>query len=578
MTPAEVGALKERLSELGFNVLFDVVEEPTAWLRHAVREFQIYARMPQVAKIKAGSETELRWLLRLEVTANTKIYTGAIDGIYSPMLQPFLDHWSDKKYRCPVVAEIFVNNGQLKWPELGEGTTEIRGNYWRYDDPRILAFVQTSTAKDPYGKLQVRISDLTGQFEPKHEAPVKSGRLDERIVSAGNGNPPDVWVGGFVGDSRIVTATAEVTPENLIGKEWTTLSDKSQRTFRVVRAVSEYECLGYLQSINGFDDAWVSLGPCHWTLALAKAGQAKPTDIAGAGELPAFLSYWMATEASDARTKMTEPFGIVPTPEWKNGKPPNKPGGTCNYTGRINWLAGKIEGPSSKQEISKVEDLNWFRTTHWFWRFLALARNVSSFRLRQWHMTRIRLRDILAYEIDPSDRPGKSAGTGKVPLSTLATSEAAIALLLRCHIRRANFLDHRGYRHPSLRMALAFANIAETDPRKWKQAEEKALIEGLVAAAALAKLPPETAKKLKKFEKLKSDEVNTLRQELASQLLDNNELHSQCRQLLAWPNRAKFAWGRKGGEFKIAEEVVTPGLRVERDSFRFDVDGLPDPA
>ena len=575
MNPTDVVALKQRLTELGFNLLFDVVDQPTAWLRHAVREFQIYARMAQVAKVKPGSETELRWLLRLEATTNTKRYTGPIDGVYVPALQPFLDHWSAQKYRCPVVAELFVNNGKLKWPELGDGTTEVRGNYWRYDDPRIVAFVKASTAAKPYGKLQVRISDLTGQFEPKHEAPVKSGRIDKRVVSAGSGKPADVWIGGFVGDSRIVTATAEVTPANLVGKEWSTLSDKSRRTFRVVRAVSEHECYGYLQSLNGFDDAWISLGPCHWTLALAKAGQAGPADLAGAGELPAFLAYWTATEASDATTKLIEPFGVLPKPAWTNGKPPNKPGGTCNYTGRLNWLSGGIDGPASDEDILKVENLNWFRTTHWFWRFLALARNVSSFRLRQWHMTRIRIRDILAYEIDPSDRPGKPAGSGKVTLSKLMTSEAAIALTLRCHIRRSNFLDHKGLGHPSLRLALAFANITEKDPAKWKNAEEKSLIEGLVAAAALAKLPADMAKKLKK---LKPDELHTMREELASNPLEKNELHTQCRQLLNWPNRAKFAWGRKGGEFKLAEEVVTPGLRVERDSFKFDADGLPDAA
>lgn len=576
MSPADVVALKTRLSELGFNVLFDVVDQPTAWLRHAVREFQIYARMAQIAKVKPGSENELRWFDRLEVASNTMRYTGPIDGVFvKATLQPFLDHWSTQKYRCPVVAEIYVNRGQPKWPELGEGTNEVRGNYWRYDDPRIVAFVTTSTEKKPYDKLQVRVADLTGQFEPKHAAPVKSGRIDKYLVSAGKGKKADVWIGGFVGDSRIVTRTAEVTPPNLVGKEWSSLSEPSKRTFRVVRAVSEHECNGYLQSINGFDNAWMSLGPCHWTLALADPGQSGPADVASPGELPAFLAYWTATENVDAKTKLVEPFGVVPKPAWVNGKPPTKPGGARNYTGRMNWLSGGIDGPAKDEGISTVEDLDWFRTTHWFWRFLALARNVDSFRLRQWHMTRLRLRDIFAYELDPSDRPGQPAGTSKVAVSKLVTSEAAVALVLRCHIRRSGFLDHRKHAYPSLRMALAFANITEKDPAKWKDAEEKALIEGLVASAAVAKLTPDLAKKLKK---LKPEEWHSMREELATHLLPANQLHTQCRSLLSWPNKSKFAWGSKRGEFKLPQEVATPGLRIERHSFQFDDDGLPSPA
>ncbi|SFB27618.1 hypothetical protein SAMN05216248_1046 [Pseudomonas simiae] len=573
MSPVEVVELKKQLTELGFNLLFDVGDQPTAWLRHAIREFQIYARLPRVAKVKQGSANEARWLDRLEATNNSKRYTGQIDGIYDrASVQPILDHWTAAKYRCPVVAEIYIRIGKAKWSELGEGSSDVRGNYWRYDDPRIKAFVKASKRDKPYGELHVRICDLTGQFEEEHKASVMSGRIFKHHVSAAKGKPPDVYVGGYVANSPLtMTSTAEVTPKNLIGKEWADLNDQARRTFRVIRAVSEHECYGYLESINGYDDAWMSQGPCHWTLALAVPGKAGPDDDANPGELPAFIAYWAATETNDSNAKLIQPFGVVPKPTWTNGKPPSKPGGACSYTGRLHWMSGPIDGAAEDGPISKVEDLNWIRTTHWFWRFLALARNVKSFRQRQWHMTRIRLRDILAYEIDPSDRPIKDAGSNTVAVSKLITSEVGVALLLRCHIRKSGFMAQKKLAHPSLRLALAFANIAEKDPAKWKTAEEAVLIEGLLASAAVAKLPADVATKLKK---LTIDRVHEMRAELAT-LEPAGDLLAQCRKLLSWPDRSQFEWGRKGAAFKLPEEVATPALRSERGSFQLDKDNLP---
>lgn len=555
--------LKEQLTELGFNMLFDVNDRSSPWFRHAIREFQIYAGFPQVARVKQGSENEPRWLHRLESVKNDKCYTGLINGIYNENeIQPYLDHWINNKYRCPVVAEIFLDEGKKEQSELGSAKPNvIRGNYWRYDDPRIEAFVTPLKDKKLYRKLRVRITDLTGHFEPIPKEPVKSGG----IFKLGE------WIGGFIGNSGPFTSTAEVTPENLIGKPWKGLSDDAKSTFRVIRAVSEHECFGYLESLNGYDNAWMSLGPCHWTLALAKNSH----DDAGAGELPAFLAYWNGTDEQDAEAKLINPFGVTPKPEWIKGKPPKKPGSTLNYTGHFYWQAGSTDGTAKEDKISKIEDLNWFRTTHWFWRFLALARNVESFRLRQWHMTRLRLRDILDYQIDPSDRPNKDKkkGLNKVSVSQLVTSAAAVAILLRCHIRKSNFLDESGFSTPSLRMALAFANISEGNPGNWTDSEEKALIEGLVASTALARLPINIAKKLKKLE---VNEYHTMRSELATMVLKNNALHTQCGELLNWPIESKFKWGHPvSGRFELPECVAKPPLGIKRNSFKFDNTDLP---
>jgi len=69
--------------------------------------------------------------------------------------------------------------------------------------------------------------------------------------------------------------TGEVLPENIIGTnlnltplETGGSGGDTLSTFKIVRASSELECEGYLDDVNSWDTAIVSIGPCHWTLAL----------------------------------------------------------------------------------------------------------------------------------------------------------------------------------------------------------------------------------------------------------------------------------------------------------------------
>ena len=41
-------------------------------------------------------------------------------------------------------------------------------------------------------------------------------------------------------------------------------------TFRVIKAISELECMGVLDGMNAYDSAILSGGPVHWTLGLGK--------------------------------------------------------------------------------------------------------------------------------------------------------------------------------------------------------------------------------------------------------------------------------------------------------------------
>ena len=467
--------LSDRLAALGFNVFFpsDGVEDRKRWLGHAIREFQIYASMVRVAQEKPGSASR-RWLDHLQTTNNLNVYTGPKDGDENaPGFMACLTAWEVARYRCPAVVDIFfLEKGTLK--HLNDGSDGILGNYWRYDDPRIVNFHGGKKAQ--IKRLRVRVCDLTGLFRSPHDqAP------DKMEPSGGITIFSRDWQGGFVRQGR---DSDEILPENLIGKDWGDIREvETKSTFRVLRAISEVESGGRFDGINGYDDAAISFGPYNWALAPARGAKpSKPSSIAGAGEVAPYLAYWAGRETVDAKTKFFDPFGVSVKPAWPAGQAgPKKPSwsSTRNYVGRMDWapLDNTPKDPGKK----KLEELEWLHTTHWFWRFLALSRYVESFRRRQWDLGRVRLRDILGFEIDPMDRPGKPVGTNTVRLDKMFTSETAVALLVRCHVRWSTFLSQTKFRHPSLRLALALANLP-SDVSKWKDAEQKRLIEGVIAA------------------------------------------------------------------------------------------------
>lgn len=114
--PGEQGyvrQLQEDLEKLGFNFFssspksgeFDL---KTEW---AVREFQIYAQMPFVAKVKTNPPTTQRYVDTLEQTQNTEQYKGSISGVANPVTRELIQHWLGNNWRCPVVVEVWTWHG-----------------------------------------------------------------------------------------------------------------------------------------------------------------------------------------------------------------------------------------------------------------------------------------------------------------------------------------------------------------------------------------------------------------------------------------------------------------------------------
>lgn len=556
--------LAGRLEALGFNLFFAADDTATRerWLKHAVREFQIYASMPFVARQKAGVPPA-RWLDRLERVANSAIYAGPKDGDpVAPGLAAAISHWETNSYRCPVVVEIYVKTTALK--PVPPGPNGIEGNYWRYDDPRLTTFFASRPALK---QLRVRVCDLSGHFCPPH------GTAENQMADGGRvSQVPPYWRGGYSFGDRDAD---EILPETLVGTPWNQIASAATKaTFRVIRAVSELEANAHFDGFNTYDDAVASLGPYNWALApayLLLKTAPTPQHQAGAGELACYLAFWEGRDGAIATAKLKDPFGLVFKPAWPAASAgPRLPSwpSTRNYVGTIDWAPFE----SANDGKRKLGDLEWLRTAHWAWRWLALSRFVPSFRTRQWDLARTRVRDILEYAIDPSDRPGKPAGTKTVPLSRMFTSETAVALLLRCHVRKAGFLHNKGFAHPSLRLALAFANLP-ANVATWGDKEQAILVEALVAVASFSGLLPAERKKLQgQLHKLYDH-----RTRLAKLPLPAKGLFADCGRLAQWPDKKRFRWfkGPKATGGYVLEEAACDPIKKTHDSFTLDANGLP---
>lgn len=66
-----------------------------------------------------------------------------------------------------------------------------------------------------------------------------------------------------------------------------------------------------------------------------------------------------------------------------------------------------------------------------------------------------------------------------------------------------------------------------------------------------------------------------LHREALAQAVSENMLRKDVRLLLAWPNSEDFTWGGGKGRFTLDKTVATPGLRLSRNSFKFDHSDLP---
>lgn len=440
-----VFALQSGLRELGFAVVGNPDGDFGPHTEWAVREFQIAARWNTVARQAVSADC---YADTLEPVENPVRLTSTVTGVADDELVDLVQRWTRESLRCPVVLEAWDVH-------KGAPTTVVHQNVWAAEDV-------VSHAPRVYAR------DLSERW------PIPSERTVRGRVVVGDLGSIGRYAGPRSVPPRHTWPEAEVTPELLTGREWGELEDDEQSTFRVVRAISERECLGFLDAINCYDNAIVSLGPCHWTLSLPHAG--RPGD----GELPPVLAWFQ--NQHPGYTESFGGFGLFPEEAWPSdraGVPIVQPRslwkeGQRKYGTGVSWPT-----PSGAETITRLGDLDWFRSWHWAYRFVMAGRTQPAWARTAWDMARLRLQDLAATPLSEALCRVLSA-----PLSTrlgdVATSEAAIAVLLRWHIRAPGEVITDGHTGRVLAAAIGDRFPALAD---WADVEEARLVESILDAA-----------------------------------------------------------------------------------------------
>lgn len=462
-----VRRLQRDLAELGFTVVGPAdgcFGRFTAW---AVREFQAYAALAQVA-VEGSSPAPVYADGLAPVSTGRHRYVGPISGVVDAATGNALQHWLDSRWRCPVVVEAWrLRNGRRDRPEAG--------NIWRHDEV-------------PDSTVRMYARDLSGHFAGKADAGVADGADDDGTdrVIIGDFASYLSWNGPRAVPPRHSRPEGEIVPECVIGRCAEQLDAAERSTFRVVRSVAEVECLGHFDSVNAYDNALVSVGPCHWTLGIVGRN-----GTVSEGELCAFLAYLAHADAA-AYQQTLGVFGVAIDRGWVNHR------GVANgellfdrgqrkYAG---WLTLHDERGGFARLPERQEESDYFKTWHWFYRFVMAGRTIPGYRRGMWDMTRIRLRDLLDMPWDGAPRDGGAGNAGSgIRLGEIFSSEKAIAMILRWHVRYPGHIAARGRAGRRLQSVLQsvrdrHASLGwEGDPRGWGDAHEKALIRALRVAA-----------------------------------------------------------------------------------------------
>ncbi|MBK8969726.1 MAG: hypothetical protein IPM36_24330 [Lewinellaceae bacterium] len=392
--------LKNDLVELGFTLVAENIgnDNPpnsnqfNLILEWAVRDFQIYAKMRFLARVREDhNETTnpLPYHERLRRTPNLLRYTGPVSGVANEETRRLVKLWKVMEWRCPVVITAFTRPANS--PNSNAQFTVLHtANIWRHNRvdaiPRI--FVQ-----DFSGYWPIPNNHLYSILPYLHNGKMVLGTFSQPAGYPGgplNGAAAFLWVG--------------TTNNNLVN---ITGSNNSTSTFRVIDSVQDRESGGFMEVVNCWDAAFLSMGYFHWTIGRLNGA------VYNRGELQGLLSYFKAEQEDDppgsnapritgeqiARSyqKIMLFFGLNTHRQWND----NLSNNACfisnlrNYTDDFTKQGENFSWQLANTVINAAFDNhNYHRTWHSFYRWVMALRTEAAFRPVMWRFARLRLRDL----------------------------------------------------------------------------------------------------------------------------------------------------------------------------------------
>ncbi|MFH7245298.1 MAG: RHS repeat-associated core domain-containing protein [Spirulina sp.] len=513
-----VQELQQDLITLGFTLVGTADGDFGRTVEWAVREFQAYAKMPQLAEEAVPPPgVTTAYEDRLSAIANPTPYSGPVSGVVNDPTRVLIKRWVANRWRCPVV----ISARQVTAGNPG-AIFNNHANIWLHNEV-------TSSSPRMYAR------DFSGYYA------LPPGRNANDLQVVGDYVTYLSWDGPRSLPPNHTWTEAELLPESLMGQPLTSLTAAQRSTYKVIRAVSEVECIGFFDSVNAYDNAFISVGPCHWTLGIVSA-----TGVMSEGELCGYLAYLRHHDPATFQQAF-EHFGMRVDEDWvaadgtANGAPLFQ-SSSRKYAG---WVALQQEDGSFARLAFTEAEGNYFKTWHWFYRFVMAGRTLAGYRRGMGDMARIRLRDIASTPWSAAAGvpavPDGSGGTRPATLGDVYTSERAMAWLLRWHIRFPAHVVSGGHEGTTLRNAYQRAAIplSAGDPSTWGEAQETALLQGLI------------------------DQV---------QAVGNSGFTDTMEYVRDWP---RWAGGSNPRGFTLDPTIGT--LATTRHSFTFDPTGLPPP-
>jgi hypothetical protein len=431
-----------------------------------------------------------RYADSLEAFDVSDTYEGSISGVVNEETRYFIQVWKIGMLRCPVVIEGWSVDGAGN----RTGQTPVFDNLWRHSDP--------------HANPQVRMfaTDFTNYYgagDPSAPAPI--GQYTRRDQ------------GGGPESRRASHLRAEVLPEAFVGKQISALTAAERSTFKVIRAVSEAECDGYIDGINAYDNVILSTGPYHWPVGAPSQGYAEGGDLGG------FLAY-LREHHRNAFDEAIGRYGLEVQRDW------NDPGlfkeGHRRHTSRL-----MLDGDPDYAVIPlNSTEMNYLRNWHWFYRFIMAARTNSEYQRAMFGYARIRLRDILATPFGAGVLRGGSPAT----FGDIFTSERAIAMVLRWHVRAPGHVTFKAAGATQATAGTAFRRVlAEAradqelirppDVDTWSVVDDEALVNAMMTVAPTVTPPPTATLRTVRDWPTWATGNNSMRFQLDPDILDPNE-------------------------------------------------------
>jgi len=500
----------QKLSALGFRFVEDLsIPSKSLRVELGLREFQLHAGGKKIAKVTAPDEKI--YSDQLASVDNTDKFLTKPHGSLDGETERLLGVWAQNSWRCPVIVEAW-------WTEPQKGTrkrlddgifadADKHGeNLWLFDEAtRIRAKRKGKLRNGAENAVRMFVRDLSGRFEgnPVFDALVAT---DNRLlVGRHSQKKTGQKLNGPVAAPKSGEVKFPVTPKSLLGREYKDLSRKEKITFRVVKAVSKVECVGFFDSVAGDDRANISLGLCHWTLSRFNVD-----GEFARGELEACLAYLKKQSPSDFETVFGQ-FGLEPTDQWfpKEDPKPNSLVNTDQRKFESTLSHSVLDGTAVKVvQMPKDQDrLNFLRSWHWYYRFQIATRIFEPWQRLMWDLIRFRIRDILSVKLPGSLGIPPNDGSTAVTLGDVFQSESNVALLLEWHILfPGRLLETKGQPSEELINAIKLAitkGVPQSQPSTWKSEAEvflkEACIETLDSEAIEKRLGMARSQDLKDF-------------------------------------------------------------------------------